>query len=325
MRRRDFLSLAGGAAAGWPFAASAQTIPVIGFLHSLSAHYIAGFAPAIRDGLKESGYIEHQNVAIEYRTAEGQYDRLPGLLADLIARNVSVIFAAGGSEPAKLAKAATSTIPIVFISGADPIRAGIVTSLNRPGGNVTGVTLLGSALEAKRLELLHQIVPGDALLTALVNPKFPDADLQIKELQTAAGVIRRQVEILPASTDADIDAAFATLVQKAAGGLLVVQDPFFNSRRERLVVLAAQHKVPAIFNQREYAEIGGLVSYGTHFADSYRQAAVYVGKILKGASPNDLPVLQPTKFEFVINSKTAKVLGLEIPPKLLFTADEVIE
>jgi putative ABC transport system substrate-binding protein len=327
MKRREFLTLVGGVAAGWPFAARAQqpAIPVVGFLQGLSSSNMQLYAASLRQGLKEAGYVEGQNVAIEYRSAEGQYERLPGLIADLIGRKVAVIFASGGTEPAKQAKAATSTIPIVFTSGADPVKAGLVASFNRPGGNVTGVSLIGSALEAKRLELLHQIVPASVTIGALVNPKYPDAEMQARELQDAAAVIGRKIEILRVSTDAELDAAPSILVEKNAGAFLVTQDVFFNSRREKLVTLAARHKLPAIYNQREYAEIGGLMSYGTDFRDGYRQGGVYVGKILGGTRPADLPVLQPTKFELAINSKTAKALGLEIPPKLLFTADEVIE
>jgi putative ABC transport system substrate-binding protein len=292
----------------------------------LSPSYIARFAtPAVRQGLSETGYIEGQNVTVEYRLADGQYDRLPGLAADLVDRKVAVILAAGGSDPAKLAKAATTTIPIVFISAADPVKAGVVTNFSRPEANVTGVSLIGSALEAKRVELLEQLVPGVPLIGVLVNPKYPDAELQIREVQEAAGATKRQIDIVLASTESEIDTAFATLVQRGVGALVIVQDVFFNSRRELLVTLAARYKLPAIYNQREYAEIGGLISYGTQFADGYRQAGVYVGKILNGANPSDLPIMQPTKFEMMINIKTAKTLGLEIPPQLLARADEVIE
>jgi putative ABC transport system substrate-binding protein len=326
MQRREFITLLGGAAA-WPITARAQQagMPVVGFLSSLSASYIALRAPAFRQGLKETGYIEGQNVVIEYRLAEGQYDRLPKLAADLVLRRVNVIFAAGSSDPAKAAKAATATIPIVFLSAADPIKAGIVTSLNRPGGNVTGVSLLGSALEAKRLGLLNEIVPKATSIGVLVNPKFPDVDLQLHELQEAAGVIKRSINIVRASTEAEIDTAFATIAQQGADALLVVQDAFLATRAEQLVALAARHKLPAIYFQRNFADIGGLVSYGTDFADEYRQAGVYVGKILKGAKPADLPVEQPTKFELVINLKTAKALGLTVPPQIVARADEVIE
>ena len=327
MRRREFIGLVGGAAAARPFAARAQQppMPVIGFLASLSSAYVAHFTPAFRAGLGETGYIDGQNVLIELRSAEGQYDRLIPLAAELVDRKVSVIVASGGSEPAKVAKAATAMIPIVFISAADPIRAGVVMSFNRPGGNITGVSLLGSALEAKRLELLHEMVPGASPIGVLLNPKYPDFDLQLRELQDAASVINRKIIVAKASTQTEVDTAFATVTQQSASALLVAQDAFFNSQREYLVALAARFKLPAIFNQREQAEAGGFFSYGTNFADGYRQAGVYVGKILKGAKPSDLPVLQPTKYEFVINLRTAKTLGLVVPSSLLALADEVIE
>ena len=283
------------------------------------------YVAAVRRGLSETGYVEGRNVTIEYRWAEGHYDRLPGLAADLVNRKVAVILAAGGSDPAKAAKAATATIPIVFVSAGDPVKAGIVTSFNRPGGNVTGVSLLGSALEAKRLGLLHEITPGAASIGVLVNPKYPDAELQLRELQEAAGVIKRQIIIVRASTESEIDTAVASVAQQGAGALFVASDLLFASRRERMVTLMARHKLPASYNQREFAEIGGLVSYGTDFADGYRQAGIYVGKILKGASPADLPVMQPTKFELVINLKTAKALGITLPSGILSIADEVIE
>jgi putative ABC transport system substrate-binding protein len=325
MKRREFIAGLGGAAA-WPLVARGQqSMPIVGFLSTLSSSYTARFAVPVREGLNESGYVEGQNLVIEYRSAEGQPDRLPGLVADLIGRKVAVILAAGGTEPARIAKAATTTIPIVFVSAADPVKAGIVTSFSHPEGNVTGVSLIGSALEAKRFELLQQLVPGVSLIGVLVNPKYPDADAQVHEVQDAAGVVKRQVEIVRASTEAEIEAAFTALAQRQAGALLVAQDVFFNSHRKLLVTLAARYKLPAIYNQREYAEIGGLISYGTHFADGYRQAGVYVGKILKGARPSDLPVLQPTRFELVINLKSAKAFGLEVPPQLLARADEVIE
>jgi putative ABC transport system substrate-binding protein len=300
-------------------------MPVVGFLHSASSSYSTQFAPAVRQGLNEAGYIEGRNVMIEYRSAEGQYDRLPGLAADLVERNVAVILAAGGSDPAKAAKEATATIPIVFVSAADPVKAGLVASLNRPGRNITGVSLIGSALEAKRLELLSELVAGTASIGVLVNPSYPDADRQLRELQEAADVIKRQIDIVRASTESEIETAFASVARLGAGALLVTQDALFNGRRELLVALAARHKLPAIYNQREYVAIGGLVSYGTHFADAYRQGGVYVGKILKGAKPADLPVMQPTRFELAINLKTAKALGLDLPDKLLALADEVIE
>jgi putative tryptophan/tyrosine transport system substrate-binding protein len=262
---------------------------------------------------------------IEFRSAEGQYDRLTTLAAELVDRKVAVILAAGGSEPAKVTKAATATIPIVFVSAADPIRAGVVLSFSRPGGNITGVSLLGSALEAKRLELLHEMIPGVYPIGVLLNPKYPDFDIQLRELEDAANVINRKIIVARASTQTEIDAAFTMITRQAASALLVAQDAFFNRQRDYLVALAARFKVPVIYNQREQAEAGGLFSYGTNFADGYRQAGVYVGKLLKGAKPSDLPVLQPTKYEFVINLRTAKTLGVAVPPSLLALADEVIE
>jgi putative ABC transport system substrate-binding protein len=326
MKRREFIGLIGGVAA-WPLAARAQqpAMPVIGFLASLSSAFVAHFTPAFRTGLSETGYIDGQNVLIEFRSAEGQYDRLTALAAELVDRKVAVIVATGGSEPAKVAKAATATIPIVFISAADPVRAGVVISFNRPGGNITGVSLLGSALEAKRLELLNEMVPGASPIGVLLNPKYPDFDLELRDLQDAANVINRKIIVARASTRNEVDEAFTMITQQAASALLVAQDAFLNSQRDYLVELAARFKLPAIYNQREQAEVGGLSSYGTNFADGYRQAGVYVGKLLKGAKPSDLPVLQPTKYEFVINLRTAKTLGLVVPSSLLALADEVIE
>ncbi len=262
---------------------------------------------------------------IEYRSAEGRYERLPSLVAELIDHKVAVILAVGGSDPAKAAMAATSTIPILFGSAADPFKAGLVASLKQPGGNVTGVSMIGSALEAKRLDLMQQIVPGAASIGVLLNPKYPDADLQVRELQEAAGVIKRQIQIVRASTESDLEPAFATLAQQGAGALLVASDPFFTTRREQLVTLAARHKLPAIYAVREFPAAGGLMSYVDSFTDAYRQLGVYAGRILKGAKPADLPVVQPTKFELVINLKTVKALGLTVPAGVLAIADEVIE
>lgn len=324
MKRRDFLTIIGGVAAFAFTAKAQQRLPVVAFLHALSSSNIKLYLPNVSQGLKEAGYTEGRDFIFEARSAEGQYDRLPGLVAELIDLNASVIIAAGGSEPARLAKAATATIPIVFVSGADPLKAGLVESLNRPGGNVTGVSLIGSALEAKRLELLASLVPA-GLIGVLVNPKYPDAGVQVRELSTAANLIKRPIEVQRASTSEEIEAAFAAFAAKHVAAVLVAQDALFNSRREMLVTLAARHKLPAIYNQREYTQLGGLISYGTHFADGYRQSGVYAGKILGGAKPADLPVQQPTRFELVINAKTAAALGLEIPARLLATADEVIE
>jgi putative ABC transport system substrate-binding protein len=326
MRRRKFMTLLGSAVA-WPLAARAQqsVLPVIGFLSTLSPSYVASRMLPFREGLKESGYVEGQNVAIEIRLTEGQSGRLPALAADLVGRKVAVIVTAGGTDPAKAALAATTSIPIVFASASDPLKGGIVTSLSRPGGNITGVSLLGSALEAKRLGLLREIVPGAAPIGVLVNPAFPDADVELRELQQAAITINRQLIVARAGTEAEIDAAFATLVQQGAGALLAASDVVFASRRDQLVTLAARYKLPAIFFQREFTEIGGLISYATDFADAYRQTGVYAGKVLKGAKPGDLPVLQPTKFELIVNLKTAKALGLTIPSGVLAIADEVIE
>jgi putative tryptophan/tyrosine transport system substrate-binding protein len=325
--RRQFISALGGTAVAWPLSALAQrpAMPVIGILSSLSSRNINSRMPPFRQGLKESGYTEGQNVAMEYRVAEGQYDRLPALAADLVDRKVALIVAAGGADPAKAAKAATTTIPIVFVSAGDPFKAGIVRSLGRPAGNITGVSLLVSALEAKRLGLLHQIVPGTASIGVLLNPRVADADLELRELQEAASAINRQINIVRASTETEIDTAFATLAQQGSGALLVTADPFFTSRRDQVLALAARYKLPTIYFQREFPDNGGLSSYAPDFADGYRQAGVYVGKILKGTKPADLPVMQPTKFELVINLKTAKALGLTIPPGVLSIADDVID
>jgi putative ABC transport system substrate-binding protein len=327
MKRREFLRVFGGVAAAWPLAARAQqaTMPVIGFIHSASPSYFAQFAGAFRDGLKEAGYVEHQNIAIEYRWAEGRYDRLPALVNELIERQVAVIFAAGGTDPAKAAKAATTAIPIVFISAADPVKTGLVASLSRPGGNVTGVSLLASAIDAKKLGLLRELVPAASAIGLLINPKYPAAKSQSGEVQEAAKSLGVKSIVLSASTEGEIDMAFASLVQQGTSALLVGTDPFFNSRREQFAAMAARYSIPVIYPQREYVTVGGLISYGPHFADGYRQAGVYVGRILAGEKPANLPVMQPTKFEMVINLKTAKALGLSVPPTLLALADEVIE
>jgi putative ABC transport system substrate-binding protein len=325
MQRRAFITLLGGAAAAWPFSARAQqpAMPVVGFLNGGSpegyALYVAGFL----HGLNEGGYVEGKNVTVDYQWARGHYERLQVLAADLVRHKVAVI--ATNTPTAPVAKAATTEIPIVFVSTGDPVMARLVTSFNRPGGNVTGVGLLGPELETKRLELLDQLVPGTAPLAVLVNPMNPAADLQLRKLQEAAGVIKRQIDIMRASTASNIEMAFESAAQKGADGLLVVQDPFYNSRRDQIVALGARYKRPIVYPLREFVEIGGLVSYGHDLVDGYRQMGVNAGRILKGEKPVDLPVVQPTKFEFVINLKTAKTLGLTIPPSLLTTADEVIE
>jgi putative ABC transport system substrate-binding protein len=323
VRRREFITLLGGAAA-WPLAAHAQQ-PSIGFLSSGSQESDTFRLIPFRQGLREAGYIEGQNVAVEYRWAEGQYDRLSQLAIDLVRRSVAVI--ATASLPAALAaKAATSTIPIVFDTGFDPIEAGLVASLNRPGGNVTGVNRLIAKLAAKQLQLLHELVPQVTTIALLRNPKNATiAESVTKDLQTAAHTFGLQLQPVNASTENDIDTAFATLVQLHAGALVIAADGLFFSRRNQLVALAARHRVPTMYQWRAATAAGGLVSYGTNQADSNRQLGIYAGRILKGEKPADLPVIQSTKFEFVINLKTAKTLGIEIPPTLLALTDEVIE
>jgi putative ABC transport system substrate-binding protein len=327
MRRREFITLLGGTAATWRLAASAQqpSMPVVGFIHSASPDYFAQFAGAWRDGLKETGYIEGSNVAIEYRWAEGHYDRLPALVADLIDRHVAVIFAGGGTDPAKAAKVATTKIPIVFVSAADPVRTGLVMSLSRPGGNVTGVSLLASVLDAKKLDLLHQLVPRASMIAALINPNYPEAKSQSDEFRAAASRLGVRAIVLSAGTEADIDAVLAALDQQHVDALDVDNDPFYGAQRDKLVALAAHHSMPAIYFQKEFVKSGGLISYGPNFADGYRQAGVYVGRVLKGEKPADLPIVQPTKFELAINLKTAKALRIIVPATLLALADEVIE
>jgi len=327
MRRRKFIALLGSSVVGWPLAARAQqpAMPVVGFLHSASPGPFASAVAAFRQGLSETGYIEGQNVAIEYRWAEGQYDRLPVLAADLIGRQVTVIVAMAGNAPAQAAKAATANIPIVFVSGGDPVSGGLVASFNRPGGNVTGVSWIATALVPKQLELLHRLARNPVVIGALVNPGYPDHDLQLRELQEAGAMIGQKINVVRAATAHDIDTAFASLVQQGAGALIVANDPFFGSRRDQIVALAARHTIPVMYFSREFTAAGGLLSYGASPIDAARQGGIYTGKILKGAKPADLPVMQSTKFEFVINLKTAKALGLEIPPTLLALADEVIE
>jgi putative tryptophan/tyrosine transport system substrate-binding protein len=301
-----------------------QAMPVVGFLDARSPGENVAGAAAFRQGLSEAGYVEGRNVAIEYRWAEGQYDRIPALAADLVRRQVAVILAAGPpSAPA--ARAATTTIPIVFIIGLDPIQLGLVASLNRPGGNATGIHLFTTALEPKKLEVLHEFVPKATAVGVLVNPGSPAAEPVSNNLREAGRALGLAIHIVGASTEREIDAAFATLVQRGVGALLVGNDPFFTGQRDQLVALAARHALATLYSQRESVIAGGLVSYGNNVIDAYRQAGAYTGKILAGEKPADLPVLQPTKFELVINRKTARALDLEVPAKLLFTADEVIE
>jgi len=324
VRRREFITLLGGAAA-WPLAARAQqaAMPVVGFLRSTSLADAARLVTAFRQGLKESGYVEGQNVAIEFRSAEDHADQLPALVADLIGRQASVIV--GNHNAALAAKPVTTTLPIVFATGFDPITGGLVASLNRPGGNVTGVSFLAAELGAKRLELLRQLVPKATTIAVLINPNSPDTEAERKEVQAAGRTVGRQLIIFDVRSDRDIETAFATFVQRGAGALLGGTGAFMFSHRERIVALAARHAIPAIYNLREFVAAGGLMSYAPSITDAYRQVGIYAGRILKGEKPADLPVMQSTKFEFVINLKTAKALGLTVPDKLLALADEVIE
>jgi putative tryptophan/tyrosine transport system substrate-binding protein len=324
MRRREFITLIGGAAAAWPLAARAQqpAMPVVGFLRNTSPD--VRLVAAFRRGLNEAGYIEDQNVAIEYRWAENQDERLPALAADLVRRRVSVIVT-GGQPASHAAQAATTAIPIVFATGGDPVHYGLVTSLNRPGGNITGVSFLINALVSKRLALLRELVPTATMIAFLVKPTGSDTEANIKDAQTAARLLGLQLLVLNASSERDFETAFATLVQQRAGALVINPDALFTSHPNQLVALAARHAVPTIYYRRETIEAGGLMSYGTSFADAYRQAGIYAGQILKGSKPADLPVQQPTKFELFINLKTAKALGLAVPLVLQMTANEVIE
>jgi putative tryptophan/tyrosine transport system substrate-binding protein len=318
VRRREFIALVGSAAA-WPVAARAQqpVMPVVGFLPS-RPHFMTAF----RQGLKEAGFVEGQNVAIEYRSAEDQ-TRVPLLVADLLRRQVALIV--GNTPSALAAKAATATVPIVFTTGGDPVRDGLVASLNQPGGNVTGVSFISVELGAKQLGRLRELRPGAARIAMLVDPKWPLTQPFVSQVRVAASAMGQQIEVLDASSDREIETAFRTLVQRGAGALHVGLGTFLGSERERIVALAARYRIPAIYVLRDYVAAGGLMSYGANTTDAHRQAGIYAGRILKGEKPGDLPVMLPTKFEFVINVKTAKALGLEIPPTLLARADEVIE
>jgi putative tryptophan/tyrosine transport system substrate-binding protein len=327
MRRRDFIKVIAGLAVASPLAAHAQqpALPVIGFLNSASPKAFEYLVTAFRRGLKEAGYVEGQNVAIDYRWAEGHYDRLPELAADLVRRQVRVIAATGGAVSARAAEAATTTIPIVFTIGDDAVKLHLVASLNRPDSNATGVSMLVAELGAKRLGLLRELVPNVSLIAVLLNPNNPVTQGELNDLQEAARIIKQDIHILHANSEDELNFAFATIVRLQAGAIIVGADPFFNSRRNQIVALAAQHRIPTIYEWREFAVAGGLISYGTSLADGYRQAGVYVGRILKGEKPANLPVQQSAKFELVINMKTAKALGLDVPLNLQQRADEVIE
>ena len=327
MRRRNFIALLSSAAAAWPLAARAQqsALPVIGFLSGGSAIPFADRLPAFRQGLGEIGYVEGQNVTTEYRWADGQYDRLPGLAAELVGRKVAVIVVVGTTAAALAAKAATQTIPIVFVIGSDPVEVGLVTSLARPGGNITGVSQVLFTMAGKRLELLHELVPASAAVALLVNATNPYTESEIREVQTRASALGLQLHVLNAINDSDLETAFMSLVERRAGGLLVGADPFFIIVRDKLVALAAGHKVPTIYGYRDFMAVGGLVSYGTDPAAAYHQIGAYTGRILKGEKPADLPVQQPSKFDLIINLKTARALGLQVPTSILLRADEVIE
>jgi ABC-type uncharacterized transport system substrate-binding protein len=326
MRRRDFITLLGGAAAAWPLATRAQqtAMPVIGFISARTVKDSEFVVAAFRRGLKASGFIEGQNVAIEFRWAENRYDQLPALAAELVRLQVAVIAAISGTPTALAAKAATGTIPIVFAIGGEPVTPGLVTNLNRPGANITGVSFF-AALGTKRLQLLRELLPTARIIGVLVNPNNPSSVLERANVEAAAGDTGQQIKAIDASAEEHIDAAFATLAEYRAGALLVTGDPFFFRHRVKLVALAARHTLPTIYFLPEFAAVGGLMSYGTNQSDTYRQAGIYVGRVLRGEKPGDLPVMLPTKFELTINLKTAKALGLTIPPTLLAIADEVIE
>ena len=325
IRRREFIVALGGTA--WPLAARAQqpAMPVIGYLSARSPDESKHLVAAFRSGLQAAGYVEGQNIAIKYRWAEGQYDRLPALAADLVRSEMAVLVTTGGEPSALAAHAVTSTIPIVFTVGGDPVKIGLVASLNRPGGNATGVSLMTTTPEAKRLGLLHQVVPNAAVIGVLIDPNYQGAEEQSREVRDAARAIDRRIEIANAGNEQELEPAFATLVQQGAAALLVSADPFFDTRRDRIVALAAQFKLPTMYQFRDYPAAGGLMSYGISITDGYYQVGVYAGQVLKGAKPADLPIQQSIRFEFVINLKTAKALGIDIPGKLLALADEVIE
>ena len=325
MRRREFIALFGSATAAWPLAARAQqpAMPVIGFLRSTPEKPFAHIVAAFRQGLKETGFVEGQNVAIEQRWADNQLDQLPQLAADLIGRQPAVIV--GNAPAVDAARSATATIPIVFVIGGDPVALGLVSSLNRPGGNLTGLTFFGNRLGAKRVEMLRELVPGVAVIATLTDANFPEAVVELRAVEEASRTIGQKIMPVNASNEREIDAAFASIAQAGAGALVVIGSPLFTSKSQMLVALSARYAVPAIYDLRDYVAVGGLISYSASFTDAYRQAGVYAGRILKGAKPSELPVLQPTTFELAINRKTARTLGLNVPQSLIARADEVIE
>ena len=327
MIRRKFITLLGGAAAAWPLATRAQqpAMPVVGFIHTLSPENVPHFVPAFQQGLKEAGFVEGQNIAVEYRWARGQYNRLSELAADLVSRQVAVIAALGGEPAPQIVAAATRTIPIVFASNGDPVRDGLVASLARPGGNVTGVTIFGTDAVAKRMQLLQEVAPQATVIGFLMNPNNPNADIEMKAAQTAASSLGKQLLVLRASSEGEIDAAFAIMVQQRGGALLGATDTFLFGRRAKIVSLAAHYRIPAIYYLPEFAEAGGLMAYGNRITETYRQIGIYVGRILKGEKAADLPVVQATKYELAINLKSAKALGISIPSGVMAIVDNVIE
>jgi putative ABC transport system substrate-binding protein len=328
MRRREFIAMVAGAAAAWPLATRAQppAMPTIGYLHSGSSSAYAQLVAALRQGLEETGYVENGNVAIEYRWAEGRYEQLPALAAELVGHHVALIVAQGGDPSPLAARSATSTIPIVFTSSSDPVKLGLAVSLNRPGGNVTGFWAFTSLLGMKRLQLMRQLLPtSPKLIAVLVNPHNPNADVDMTALRDAAHILGQALSFVGASSENEIDGAFTSLGDRSVSALLVNTDPYFLARRDQIVSLAARNAVPAIYAQREFVAAGGLISYGVNLSDGYRQVGSYAGRILKGEKPAELPIVQPTKFELILNLKTAKTLGLAVPQTLQVAADEVIE
>jgi putative ABC transport system substrate-binding protein len=325
--RRKFLATLGGAAAAWPLVARAQqpSVPTIGILYGGTSDDFAYLLPSFRRGLRESGYIESRNVAIEYRWAENRYDRVQALAEELIQQVDVIVAIGGGGHVAKIAKAATLTIPIVFTTNLDPVQSGLVTSLNKPGGNATGMSFFGAILEPKKFELMHELTPKSAAVAVLVNPNNPNTESIVKAVNEAGYALGRSLMVVTANTEHEFEPAFTTIVERRAGGLIVTADPFFNARRARIVALTARHSIPAIYEWREFVELGGLMSYGSSITDAFRQVGIYVGRILKRDKPGDLPVQQPAKFELVVNLKTAKTIGIAVPTAILLRADEAIE